>query len=238
MEAGGKHPCERFDNLAMKDERLETADLRIQTLGPFQVWRQGEILTWPTQKSKALFQILLVEPGRLVSTDQILEYLWPDLPPRKAQNNLWVTVSQLRRVLQPEEYNGRMQDFDVWLHNLATKPLPGGVSAAALAAAMGAALVAKAVRISLRRQDVGEKDRTDLHAVLDLARYQQVLLSLAEADERAYRAVLASQAHKHGHPARDDAWYEATSVPVRDPGTLMTWRVLLPKIFSCGSRET
>ncbi len=39
--------------------------------------------------------------------------------------------------------------FDVWLHNLATKPLPGGVSAAALAAAMGAALVAKAMRVSL-----------------------------------------------------------------------------------------
>ena len=60
------------------------------------------MLIWPTHKSKALFQILLVEPGRLAPTDQILEYLWPDLPPRKAQNNLWVTVSQLRRVLQPD----------------------------------------------------------------------------------------------------------------------------------------
>ena len=86
----------------MKDKLLEMAILRIQTLGPFQAWRQQEILTWPTQKCKALFQILLVEPGRLVSTDQILEYLWPDLPPRKAQNNFWVTVSQLRRVLQPD----------------------------------------------------------------------------------------------------------------------------------------
>ena len=81
---------------------LETAPLRIQTLGLFQVLRQSEILTWPTQKSKALLQILLGEPGRLVSKDQILEYLWPDLPPRKAQNNLWVTVSKLRRLLQPD----------------------------------------------------------------------------------------------------------------------------------------
>ncbi len=86
----------------MEEKQLETAGLRIQTLGPFQVWQQQEILTWPTQKSKALFQILLIEPGRLVPTDQILEYLWPDLSPRKAQNNLWVTVSQLRRLLQPD----------------------------------------------------------------------------------------------------------------------------------------
>jgi len=86
----------------MEDRVLETAVLRIQMLGPFQAWRQQEILTWPTQKSKALLQILLVEPGRLVPADQLLEYLWPDLPPRNAQNNLWVTVSQLRRVLQPD----------------------------------------------------------------------------------------------------------------------------------------
>jgi len=86
----------------MKDKLSKTTGLRIQMLGPFQVWRQHEILTWPTQKSKALLQILLIEPGRVVPTDQILEYLWPDLPPRRAQNNLWVTVSQLRRVLQPD----------------------------------------------------------------------------------------------------------------------------------------
>ena len=86
----------------MEDNLINTAILQIQMLGSFQAWLQQEILTWPTQKSKALLQILLVEPGRLVSTDQIFEYLWPDLPSRKAQNNLWVTVSQLRRVLQPD----------------------------------------------------------------------------------------------------------------------------------------
>jgi DNA-binding SARP family transcriptional activator len=86
----------------MADNLNTTAALRIHMLGQFQVFRHQEILAWPTQKSKALLQILLIEPGRLVPTDQILEYLWADLPPRKAQNNLWVTVSQLRRVLEPE----------------------------------------------------------------------------------------------------------------------------------------
>jgi DNA-binding SARP family transcriptional activator len=95
----------------MENKLLETNILCIQMLGPFQVWHQQEILTWPTQKSKAMFQILLIEPGRLVPTDQLLEYLWPSLPPRKAQNNLWVTVSQLRRVLQPDSPPRARSDY-------------------------------------------------------------------------------------------------------------------------------
>jgi predicted ATPase/DNA-binding SARP family transcriptional activator len=85
----------------MKGKSLDTVALQIQVLGHLQVRHQQELLEWPTQKSKALFQILLIEPGKLVPTDQLLEYLWPDLPPNKAKNNLWVTVSQLRRVLEP-----------------------------------------------------------------------------------------------------------------------------------------
>jgi len=95
----------------MEDWQLETAVLRVQMLGEFQAWRQREILVWPTQKCKALFQILLIEPGRLVPTDQLLENLWSTLPPRKAQNNLWVTVSQLRRVLQPDSPPRARSDY-------------------------------------------------------------------------------------------------------------------------------
>jgi len=96
----------------MKEESLfDTSVLRIQMLGEFQVWRQQEILTWPTKKSKMLFQILLIEPGRLVPTDQLLEYLWPNLTPPKAQKNLWVTVSQVRSVLQPDSPPRTRSDY-------------------------------------------------------------------------------------------------------------------------------
>jgi predicted ATPase/DNA-binding SARP family transcriptional activator len=86
----------------MEEAMIEKTVLHIQTLGPFKTWYQQGNLAWPTYKSKALLQILLVEPGRFVPVDQILEYLWPHLTSQKAQNNLWVTVSQLRRVLQPD----------------------------------------------------------------------------------------------------------------------------------------
>jgi len=90
---------------------LNQAVLQIQMLGPFQTWQQQNALSWPTKKSKALFQILLIEPGKLVPTDLLFEYLWPDLTPNKAQNNLWVTVSQLRRVLQPDSPAHTRSDY-------------------------------------------------------------------------------------------------------------------------------
>jgi predicted ATPase len=74
-------------------------------LGPFRVWRRGELISnesWPTQRCKSLLKILLTERGHFVSSDRLIEYLWADLPLDKAQNNLWVTVSQLRRVLEPD----------------------------------------------------------------------------------------------------------------------------------------
>ena len=90
---------------------LDSAALRIQLLGPFQVWRQQTALVWPTKKCKALFQIMLIEPGKLVPADLLMEYLWPDLSPDRAKNNLWVTVSQLRRVLQPGSPKNTRFDF-------------------------------------------------------------------------------------------------------------------------------
>jgi len=73
---------------------LEPAALQIQMLGPFQTSQQQNALIWPTKKSKALFQILLIEPGTLVRTDLFFGYPWPDLQPDKAPNNRWVTVNQ------------------------------------------------------------------------------------------------------------------------------------------------
>ncbi len=112
-------------------------------------------------------------------------------------------------------YHGSMQDFATWLHNMSAKPLPGGVSAAALAAAMGAALLAKTARVSLRKQEIAAEDRATLQAMLDLASQQhQVLFDLVEVDEEAYRAVLQARAHPDPLQPEAEAWRRATEVPV------------------------
>jgi len=112
-------------------------------------------------------------------------------------------------------YSVCMQDWGAWLHDLSTKPLPGGVSAAALASAMGAALVAKTLRISLHKQDMRAEDHAAVQAALDLASYQQqTLVSLAQADEDAFRAVLDSRARQDRAQLEAEAWRKATETPI------------------------
>jgi formiminotetrahydrofolate cyclodeaminase len=128
-------------------------------------------------------------------------------------------VPDLTEVMDKSTYSGYhdcVKDFGVWLHDLSTAPLPGGVAAAAVAAAMGAALLAKATRVTLRRQAVDETGRTALEAVLDLACDQLItLMHLAEVDERAYRAVLEVRKMPASSMTRREAWLEATEAPIR-----------------------
>jgi predicted ATPase/DNA-binding winged helix-turn-helix (wHTH) protein len=180
----------------MEDKVLETAVLRIQMLGEFQAWRHQEILNWPTQKSKALFQILLIEPGRLVPTDELLEYLWPALPPHKAQNNLWVTVSQLRHVLQPDSPPRSRSTYiqkqgvgyrfnsesDYWLDgNAFATHLVTAQSAADLTASITAWEAARILYQGDYLADEPYADWAQIPRTQWRRRYEQLLVNLAEA---------------------------------------------------------
>jgi formiminotetrahydrofolate cyclodeaminase len=109
-----------------------------------------------------------------------------------------------------------VKEFDAWLNDVSNEPLPGGVAVAAAASAMGAALVAKAVRVTLERQSSSEADLAELQAVLDLAQEQQgLLLELGEVDEKAFRVVLdRARPEVQGQDGRQ-AWQMATDVPIR-----------------------
>jgi formiminotetrahydrofolate cyclodeaminase len=109
-----------------------------------------------------------------------------------------------------------MKDLETWLNELATEPLPGGVAAAAVAAAMGAALIAKAARITLERRGPTGGGQMALEATLEAACAQRAELArLAEADTQAYRAVLDTRSLSAKDPARSQAWQAATEVPLR-----------------------
>ena len=78
--------------------------LRICLLGPFEVWRDGHPLppdAWPSRKACQLFKLLVTHRHRTISSDALIDWLWPDLSPKSARNSLWVAVSHLRRVLEP-----------------------------------------------------------------------------------------------------------------------------------------
>jgi formiminotetrahydrofolate cyclodeaminase len=109
-----------------------------------------------------------------------------------------------------------LRAFDAWLEDLADRPLPGGVAAAAVAAAMGASLVMKVAQTTLRRRSLSASDRRQLQDLVDLAHEsRQELLHLAEEDEQAYRRVLQARKPSVGVAERRQAWRGATEVPLR-----------------------
>src|SRR5262245_18631875 len=72
-------------------------DFRI--LGPVEVIDGGELLPLGGRKQRAVLAALLIEAGRVVSTDRLVEALWGEEPPRTAATSLQNFVSQLRKVV-------------------------------------------------------------------------------------------------------------------------------------------
>lgn len=108
------------------------------------------------------------------------------------------------------------RDFEAWFGRLASRPLPGGVAAAAVGAAMGSALVVKVARLALRRHALSGEDRGRVESILGLAERQRaVLLNLAQDDEDGYQAVLDTGRLPNSSPERRQAWQRATETPLQ-----------------------
>jgi DNA-binding SARP family transcriptional activator len=81
---------------------VQASDLDFRLLGPIEVRSGGEPLPLGGPKQRALLALLLVDAGRAVSTDRIVDALWGEHPPRTAQTSLQNFVSQLRKLLGPD----------------------------------------------------------------------------------------------------------------------------------------
>ncbi|WP_219461787.1 BTAD domain-containing putative transcriptional regulator [Nonomuraea rhizosphaerae] len=82
--------------------------MRFGVLGPLAVWTdQGESVTIPGLKVRALLADLLVDEGRPISIDRLVDDLWEGEPPNNPAGALQVRVSQLRRALEDAEPGGK-----------------------------------------------------------------------------------------------------------------------------------
>ena len=79
--------------------RAGTAELDLRLLGPLEVLRQGAGVGIGGPKPRGLLAALGLEPGRVVSVDQLVENLWPGEPPDTSAHAVQVYVSQLRKSL-------------------------------------------------------------------------------------------------------------------------------------------
>ncbi|RRR69181.1 MAG: transcriptional regulator [Candidatus Viridilinea halotolerans] len=86
-----------------------TYRLNVRTLGGFSVCR-GDIeirdRDWRSIKARQLLQLLLIERGRMLPRDRIMDMLWPGLEVESAANNLRVTLSRLTKAIEPGRPEG------------------------------------------------------------------------------------------------------------------------------------
>ncbi|HKP10137.1 MAG TPA: BTAD domain-containing putative transcriptional regulator, partial [Gaiella sp.] len=73
--------------------------IEFRILGPLELVAGGISTPIGAAKHRTLLAALLVRPNEVVSTDLLVEALWPARPPATAGKLLQVYVSQLRKVL-------------------------------------------------------------------------------------------------------------------------------------------
>lgn len=79
--------------------------LRIQTMGGFQVWRGDEAIPsngWRREKARQLFQLLITYRHTPLDREQICEHLWPGADSAAAQRNFKIMLNTLYQTLEPD----------------------------------------------------------------------------------------------------------------------------------------
>ena len=82
--------------------------ITITTFGTLQVTRDELAVTesdWHTRQARQLLKILITERPRPVSTDLLIEILWPNSTPHAAATTLRSAINALRNVLEPDRPN-------------------------------------------------------------------------------------------------------------------------------------
>src|SRR5262245_6702733 len=73
--------------------------VRFRLLGPLRVWDGAAWSSIQAAQQRVVLSMLLIEAGRPVSTDRLVDELWPDKPPRAAGAVIRGYVMRLRRAL-------------------------------------------------------------------------------------------------------------------------------------------
>jgi DNA-binding SARP family transcriptional activator len=83
--------------------------LAVRTLGPFAVWRGDRRLTdrdWKREKARQVFQLLLTFRGQRFHREQIIDRLWPELPPEAGYRDFKVALNAMNSALEPGRPRG------------------------------------------------------------------------------------------------------------------------------------
>jgi hypothetical protein len=73
--------------------------LQIELLGPVEAWVDGKPVALGGQRPRALFALLALTGGRVVTNERLIDELWGQDPPARARDSLQMHVSRLRKAL-------------------------------------------------------------------------------------------------------------------------------------------
>src|SRR6056297_664054 len=99
VRSGGR--CVTISSSGRWSCRCWESIMEFGVLGTLVVSRNGAPVDLGGPKQRALLALLLIDANRVVSTDTIIEALWGD-DGKDHQNSLWVVVSRLRALLEPD----------------------------------------------------------------------------------------------------------------------------------------
>lgn len=89
--------------------------LRVHCLGRFAVYRGEEEIPqerWTSRKARTLFKILVHERDKgFIPKDVLMEHLWPEQQPDTAINRFHVTLTSLRKTLEPGLSRGAASSY-------------------------------------------------------------------------------------------------------------------------------
>jgi predicted ATPase/DNA-binding SARP family transcriptional activator len=96
--------------------------LRIELLGPVEARVAGRAVALGGQRPRALFAILALMGGRVVTVDRLIDELWGEEPPARARDSLQMHVSRLRKALAEAGADGGRLVSDAGGYRLQVRP--------------------------------------------------------------------------------------------------------------------
>lgn len=93
-------------NIAAILDKKQSADLQIETLGLFQVTREGQVVSdseWKRDAALQLFQFFITNRHlRALHKNTIMDRLWGDLNEKSASRNFKAALHSLTKVIEPD----------------------------------------------------------------------------------------------------------------------------------------
>lgn len=94
-----------MEKIANIQAKKDAASLQVQTLGTFQVWREGVLIDskeWGRDTSVQLFQFLVTaRHQRAMHKEQIIDRVWEDLDVKAGEQNFKVAQHGMNKALEP-----------------------------------------------------------------------------------------------------------------------------------------